>query len=233
MLKWYEERKAQGRCIRCRKITDAGTLCSRCSKLNIDAERERRDRYKKEGRCMLCGRPRGKRGKSRCDECVEARRLRYHEKKKGGICRNCKNPTNRPGGTFCSSCLSTQKRRRGERLALGVCLECAAARLPDNARCEIHYLRSVAKRTLGDRALAEGIKAILLAQDFICPFTGRKLTLGLDAALDHKLPKVRGGADAVENVQWIYAPINEMKSYRTDEEFLELVAEVYKQRFKA
>jgi hypothetical protein len=46
-------------------------------------------------------------------------------------------------------------------------------------------------------------------------------------AIDHKMPKCKGGTNTIENLQWIYTPINFMKSGLTHEEFLGLINEIH------
>ena len=61
----------------------------------------------------------------------------------------------------------------------------------------------------------------------ICPYSGRKLTLGVDAEIDHREPRSKGGSDFIENLQWVHKVVNQMKYNYSEEDFLAVVAEIY------
>jgi len=57
-----------------------------------------------------------------------------------------------------------------------------------------------------------------------CALTGERLDR--TAQLDHKTPKVRGGSDTIENLQWVTKTVNLAKRDLTVEEFHELCGNV-------
>jgi 5-methylcytosine-specific restriction endonuclease McrA len=84
-----------------------------------------------------------------------------------------------------------------------------------------------ARRIFWARALRlrNGITAKMLAslwgqQRGLCALSGQKL--GRDAEIDHKLPRARGGADHIGNLQWVTPLANRAKRDLTDAEFLAL-----------
>jgi 5-methylcytosine-specific restriction endonuclease McrA len=70
-----------------------------------------------------------------------------------------------------------------------------------------------------------------MKQGGICPYTGKILSLGKDASVDHIVPKSRGGSTELSNLQWVYYQVNFMKGDMFHEEFLELIG-LIKLRFK-
>lgn len=71
-----------------------------------------------------------------------------------------------------------------------------------------------------DRATPQELSRLWKTQRGLCALTGRRLDR--TAQLDHILPKCRGGADSIGNLQWLCAEANIAKRHLTDEEFLNL-----------
>lgn len=95
-----------------------------------------------------------------------------------------------------------------------------AARLNDQLR------QSVEKRLFWGRALRlRGVSPFDLwklwkTQRGKCALSGRKLDR--TAEIDHRTPKVRGGDDRLENLQWVTKEANRAKRDLTEDEFLSL-----------
>jgi hypothetical protein len=56
------------------------------------------------------------------------------------------------------------------------------------------------------------------------------LVLGLNAELDHRIPKKKGGTDDLANLQWTDATVNHMKSDHLEVDFLDLVRQIANHR---
>ena len=79
------------------------------------------------------------------------------------------------------------------------------------------------------------IKEILIKQDYRCAYTGVKLVIGVNASIDHIVPRCKGGKDTVDNIQWVDKIVNSEKGRRTSKVYKkELISgdtyEVRKQR---
>ncbi len=62
----------------------------------------------------------------------------------------------------------------------------------------------------------------LVAQDFRCYYTGVHLVPGVNASLDHRVPRSRGGDPAdIDNCVWCDRLINAFKNDLTEAEFVE------------
>jgi 5-methylcytosine-specific restriction endonuclease McrA len=78
---------------------------------------------------------------------------------------------------------------------------------------------------LGSATRWKELEDLWIKQDGICPYTGSKLILGVDASLDHILPSSRFPEHRhdINNVEWVHYRVNEMKKDWTKEEFLQFM----------
>lgn len=117
------------------------------------------------------------------------------------------------------------RQNRIKRIASGVCRSCNTPASIGEV-CEIHWLaqRATQRLGLGGDTISRGqkLKDILVAQDYTCPYSGRKLVLGVNASVDHikpvsKHPELLGD---LNNIQWVDGLINRMKQDLEHDEFL-------------
>lgn len=165
---------------------------------------------------------------------AENSRLLKLKRKRLGLCIQCgKNPP-RDGRVKCEKChLDTSRRikkKREDSLKAGKCARCYKKfPMPENSFCEICYLKCRAAQNLRDISLWESLREKLMLQDYRCVYSGRVLTLGKNAAIDHilpvaKFPELRYDLD---NVQWVDDVVNRMKRELLPDEFLDLVKDIY------
>lgn len=161
-------------------------------------------------------------------------------KKKRGWCRAnkicvlCKN-SNLRGTLLCIDCSKKRVEKKNQmqqkRLDNGFCKYCGKTKLP---HCEslycINCFLTMVLRTVKNISQEELLQKFE-SQQHICPYSGRKLTLSLDATLDHIIPKSKGGADHIDNLQWIYGGkdfnVNFMKCNYDEGSFLKAIKEIY------
>lgn len=88
--------------------------------------------------------------------------------------------------------------------------------------CEEHWFKERCRYFGFSLKLWKKLKGMLEAQNFICPYTGRKLVIGVNASMDHKSPRLRFRelAKSLDNVEWVDFEVNIMKRDRTKEEFI-------------
>ncbi len=190
---------------------------------------------KSRGTCVSCGN-RAATGRVQCVPCGK----RYLEKCKQrqakliaeGVCIRCLKLRDRPHGRLCAECLKFRrddhKQRREKLIASGCCCRCGVVlENNNNVRCIACYLKMMGACSAGGARFWKDLKDLYEKQNGRCPYTGRQLTLGLDTELDHVVPKSQGGTCSINNVQWVYAPINQMKRDHLHDRFLELVSEIY------
>lgn len=88
-------------------------------------------------------------------------------------------------------------------------------------RREQHKTRMFWTRALGIKGVSAGDLARLWKQQRgRCALTG--IRLDRTAELDHKIPRARGGSDALANLQWVSHAANRAKRDLTDDEFYAL-----------
>jgi 5-methylcytosine-specific restriction endonuclease McrA len=64
------------------------------------------------------------------------------------------------------------------------------------------------------------LQKIMENQGNVCPYFGVPIQVGINAELDHKTPRARGGTNDLANLQWVHTWANKMKLDMTEEEFL-------------
>jgi hypothetical protein len=87
--------------------------------------------------------------------------------------------------------------------------------------CEKHWFAQVVYRYGFKLAGWRRAKSLLKQQNYTCPYTGRKLVIGVNASLDHKNPRSRFPhlKNDWNNVEWVDLYINNIKQTLTKEEF--------------
>lgn len=238
--KRYRDLKSSGLCVHCAReeVAPGKVSCKSClekKKQNGEAANKyHRSFYRKkksEGICYRCSEvvvP----GKSMCSACTEKNKLKSKKniiRKKGlGLCVSC-GKKQAVRGTKCDECAEKVcfrlRQVRKHRVQNGLCIKCGAHNPAKNNYCEVCHVKAILahNKTVSWREVYD----LFNAQQGLCPYTGRKLTLGEDAELDHKYPKCRGGSDELSNLQWVHRWVNRMKDAMTHEEFLALVEEIW------
>lgn len=158
--------------------------------------------------------------------CKELRNKRIQE----GLCTRCGNFPSRENRRLCEACnvkhLYFKKKRYDKKVANGLCVRCGKGEPCGGVLCEICYLKRVSLVNLGSQHFWESLKFLFVKQNGKCPYTGRQLILGHNTSLDHIIPKSRGGSNNIENLQWVYGPINTIKLDMTHSEFLDIIQEI-------
>lgn len=174
-------------------------------------------------------------------ETNQARQKKYVEERIAkGICRFCGRLASVPGLQYCADCRAKAAKRCANRREAGVCSGCGknpGVQLPDQSklsRCETCYFKHAAHTNLGDRKLWAVLRDVLAAQNYLCPYTGDRLVIGLNASVDHKLPWSRFAElrHDPQNIEWVSECVNAFKLDRTPDEFLDLVRRIYSYRLQ-
>ena len=194
-----------------------------------------RAKKKSLGYCLQCITRKAEPSKSYCSVCLiymsDRAKARQKLNRQKGLCIRCGKPSNKT--SLCSNCLTqdrlTNKLKREQRKQAGLCQRCGDNSIIENTHywCETCFLKAAAYNNLDSSTRWKEMKHLYDQQNGFCPYTNRKLILGINTEVDHKIPKCKGGTNTIDNLQWIYAPINFMKSGFTHEEFLNLISEIY------
>ncbi len=86
----------------------------------------------------------------------------------------------------------------------------------------------MSKNNLNDRSLHVQLYNKLIEQDFKCYITGRELVLGLNASLDHVIPRSKDKelSKKIDNLKWCDKSVNFVKRDLTIDEFISLCRDV-------
>lgn len=164
------------------------------------------------------------------------------ERRAAGLCTHCP-PTDlkpaRPGRATCAGCVArssaTYHQNRTRRQAAGLCFRCAKSPpLPSavTGLCDFCFCRRLSQshfNGLRGQAIKDCATALLdlfRAQGGQCAYTGRLLTLGVDAEVDHIHPLSKGGSTHISNLQWVCGVVNQMKYDLLESEFLAICQSV-------
>lgn len=124
------------------------------------------------------------------------------------------------------------KRTRLRRQAIGVCVTCGSNEIithGKNRECYVCYMRTIALKNLGSRTRWQELRELWERQAGICPYTGETLILGVNASIDHILPRSRypERKHDITNVEWVSLRVNVMKRDFTKEEFLAFLGRIH------
>ncbi|MCK9458317.1 MAG: hypothetical protein M0R80_01585 [Proteobacteria bacterium] len=199
--------------------------CLKCLAKARERSNERYKKMKQERKCKTCfGSMQEEKG-IYCKKCKQEKKDTYTRRKQQGLCVTC--GSNKATTTQkCDEChqayLVNVNAKKQKRLSEGRCAYCENKRI-NGQTCLKHYLQITSQSHFKNISKANDLYNLFLKQNGICPYTGKKLTLGVDASLDHIVPKSRGGSEDVSNLQWVYNQVNFMKIDMFENEFLNLV----------
>ena len=117
-------------------------------------------------------------------------------------------------------------RYRVKNRSTGLCGSCKNEKLPHSSYlCEEHWFNKAARSNgLRGRDDGKALKKIIEKQNYTCPYSGKKLVLGINASVDHINPKSRfpNQAFLLTNIEWVDISVNTIKADLTKDEFISL-----------
>lgn len=200
--------------------------------------------------CTLCGAPKPPiKGRHYCDECREKAHSSKRKKGEKGryVCIKCGGPRNK-WQRMCWSCREDKEQRicpicktaplakkhiycddckdYKRHIKLHVCSDCLepAVTNRDGTKpyCMKHWLEILHRCHFGGPEGWERLAQIWERQEGRCIYSGEQLVPRLNASLDHVVPRSKGGAISIENVQFVTKDVNLMKSNISEQVFLTL-----------
>lgn len=99
---------------------------------------------------------------------------------------------------------------------------CKSLKLKHSKLCEKCYLKQKSVQHLKTVNYWKELKEILIQQNYICPYTGDNLILGLNTSLDHIISKKNDNSKSLDinNVQWVTFEVNMAKSHMLHQDFI-------------
>ena len=127
-----------------------------------------------------------------------------------------------PNKKLCRSCgesILASKKRQNEMLKeQGLCIACRQPS-PDSLRCPVCSLKN-SLRSSKLNASIDDLFQLLAEQQNRCAYTGLEIQAGVNAAIDHKQPRSKGGSSDLQNLHWVESNINKLKGNMDHSEFL-------------
>jgi 5-methylcytosine-specific restriction endonuclease McrA len=148
-----------------------------------------------------------------------------------GLCTACGKPA-KPEKTLCKGCQSkiteATRKNRAKKIAEGGCGQCCGVGVVATVGkvCWRCWLRERAYAATGSSNDWKALDDLWQKQGGRCAYTGDMLVPGANASIDHILPKARGGALGIGNLQWVTLTVNRAKRELTNDEFFALCRRV-------
>lgn len=193
------ERKSRGVCTKCnRNPLHSNTLCESC----LSANREKKAKWLSSGLCPCCAKPQDGNAK---------------------LCSRCYTTKKRSNDAYIE-----RRTQQGRCVACGTADNVVPATLATRPHCEACCFKRTAHNATGKWSQGQLLGELFERQGRRCAYTGRTLELGVNASLDHKLPRSRHPELRADpnNLQWVDASINSMKHDMTHEEFVAVCCDV-------
>lgn len=176
-------KKRLGFCGKCNSpISEDRRTCSECIRKQVDRNRERRQRYSKDGICR-CGRKIEVDGAYACIACrrkhVKSVEKSVKKNIESGLC-SC-GREREPGFASCKACRGAARRREKIKRAKGVCVQCTKPAAPGMMLCEEHHNKNAIRTKANVR---EKRKLVLEKYGGTCVCCGESVYEFL--TLDHK-----------------------------------------------
>lgn len=148
---WKRQCMLAGRCYVCLREQPPERhgrwRCKTCERGHRLAEKTRRERHRRDGKCTHCGGITATTGAAYCPLHAEKSQERANRRKarlaKSGRCRDCGLPKDREGKTpLCKECmkrhLANNRAHRARLVAIGQCTECTAPAEVAATMCAFH-----------------------------------------------------------------------------------------------
>lgn len=166
--------------------------------------------------CARCGKQLSER-KSLCQECRVFWNRHRDQKIAAGLCEICSEPIT-SGGRCCDRCIEKRKKRRAKVIAAGICSRCRKNKADAGMDCSGCWFKHAAKRHLGSVRHLALIMRLWAAQDGVCALSGVTLIPGVNASLDHVVPRSKGGKNEAGNLRWVDRRVNRARDNMSDVE---------------
>lgn len=142
-------------------------------------------------------------------------------------------------GSYCKSCAIIYNKNRTEKGITkeynkrnsrnkslnNICASCKFTRLNTNRFCLSCWISNSILHAYKIPLEEKKILTLLLKEklernEYSCFYSNVKITPGLTASLDHRMPKSKGGKDVISNLEWCHIGVNKIKGNLSEKEFI-------------
>jgi len=116
-----------------------------------------------------------------------------------------------------------------KRTSMGLCRCGKFPRLKySKSYCEMCWYKITSNSHFHNVHMWQQLKEMAEKQNFICPYSGRKLIPGLNMVIDHKIPKIIRPdlMRDLSNMHWVDKEMNNIKHRMTHDEFIECLKDL-------
>lgn len=138
-----------------------------------------------------------------------------------GECSRCRKPLSSPKHKRCDDCREYERkrnrRRYRQRYEAGTCRSCGApdpVTPPPCAICLPCWAKKMSRKHFHTNRFGANVIKMLKYQEYKCAISGEALVPGLNASLDHIIPRAKGGPNTIENMQIVTREYNSRKFTR-------------------
>ena len=187
---------------------------------------------KQKSLCIFCGKPAVDKILF-CETCRSAHNERFKKiaqyRKEHNLCHDCGKGIDRPEFTRCSKCAERQHKSFAKMVTSrhenGLC-RCGNPATIGKVCNDCWFKREAGWNTRSKHRWHD-IKQLLEKQGYRCAYSGKHLTPGVNASLDHIIPVAKGGSNDITNLQWVDKHINtRMKFGMSHQEFMSLIHQI-------
>lgn len=179
--------------------------------------------HKDQGLCTNCGKNQVFENLTQCEDCKDSGKILRKKRVQKGLCIRCSEPKIK-GKVLCQDCLNEDYEKRKRKKEAGICHSCGKSAIKNRSRCTECFIKSMAKQA---GTTAEILKDIWNKQNGICAYSGRKLIIGTNTSVDHKMPKSKGGNNENSNLQFVHIKINVAKHSLLESDFFQLIKDCH------
>lgn len=192
--KWHQKNLESGLCKDCGKQKKHATsiLCPSCAKKHSNRsslyKKRKRKEWRAAGLCYECGKSK-ETNKLRCNKCHK-KLMAYN--------------------------IKTRKLRELRRKKDGVCYKCGApVSYKSHNLCTVCLFKKYSDHATGVTKHWKFLQDLLSVQDYKCPYTGETIVFGLNASIDHIIPRTHKnypGDNDLNNLCWTTQKTNLIKN---------------------
>jgi hypothetical protein len=209
--KIYRERLLTGLCPRCgRNPVDGNKQCKECILIGRSKNKktkENRLKRLKNNLCISCGKNPPVDKYKNCNSCLDKYTITRHKR--------CSSFTQRGLCSYCSGKNKYLDSMKDRSTDFRFCLEC--------------YMKHCSYKNTGSPKYYKELLNMLEQTNYICPYTGDKIIIGINDSIDHILPssKFPELSKDINNLHWVTRDANNMKLYHTEDEFKILIKKIH------